>query len=246
MPEISLVVMLAVAVVSAIVIFKVAKGMIQGVLLASAVVSILVAVAGGIVVKDALELKDNFQKGDNLLLLSDDSWARLTAGIVVKGQAAGSAEPGQGSQTADGKADGEAGSAEAVTAAELEKLSPLFAKKDYATMRGKNYKLIIIKESSVTGLLPEKPAGGSTEERAAMLAALLGLKISQNPAFIISEYKEGNAVVYPETPVFKAIKLVPLSFFRNAAEKALRQASGVGKDVAAKAVAAASAAAVET
>jgi hypothetical protein len=142
-----------------------------------------------------------------------------------------------------------AGNAEAVTATELEKLNPLFAKKDYAAMRGKNYKLIIIKESSVTGLLPEKPGGSSTEstgERAVMLAALLGLKVSQDPVFLISEYKKGNVVVYPETPVFKAIKLVPLSFFRSAAEKALQQAAETGKDVAAKAVAAASAAAVGT
>ena len=208
MPEISLIVTLAIVVVSAIVIFRVARGVIQGALLAGAVVSILTAVAGGLVVKDALELRDNFQKGDKMLLLSDHNWTKLTAGIMINGLAA----------------DGKGGSAEALTAAELEKLNALFAMKDYGAMRGKNYKLIIITESSVTGSLPE------------------GLDI----VFIISEYKKGNAVVYPETPVFKAIKLVPLvplSFFRKAAEKAFQQGAGVTKDLTTKAAAAASAAA---
>ncbi len=218
MAEVSLLVMLAIVVVSVIVIFKVAKGVIQGVLLASAVLSILAAVAGGFVVKDAFELKDNFQKGDNMLLLSDDNWAKLTDGITIKGQA-----DGQGGQAAE-KADGKLGNAVPLTAAELEKLNPLFAKKDYGAMLGKNYKLIIMKESSVAGSLPER----------------LDL------VFIISEYKKGNAIVYPETAFFKAIKLIPLSLFKKVAEKALQQAADASKDVATKAVAAVSTAAAGT
>ncbi len=246
MPETSLIVMLAIVVVSAIIIFKVAKGVIQGVLLASAVVSILVAVAGGFVVKDFLELRDNFQKGDKMLLVSDDNWAKLTAGIMLKGQA------GEQSVQAAGNKEGKGGNAEALalTAAELEKLNPLFANKDYGAMQGKSYKLIIIKESSVAGSLPGsrgKEPGESIgeergEERAAMLAALLSIRVSQDPAFIISEYKKGNVIVYPETPVFKAIKLIPLSLFREAAEKVLQQAVNAGEEAATKAAAAAVAA----
>ena len=255
MPEASVLVMLAIIVVSAILIFKVGKGVIQGLLLVSAVLSIVAAVAGGFVVKDALELKDNFQTSDNMLLLSDNDWAKLTAGMVVKGQAAG-----QAGQAAEGNV-------KALTVSELEMLNPKFAKKDYDALRGKNYKLIIIKESSVTGSLPDsieagvaaadegtegaavgaggkmkissedvlkqlKESGG--EERAAMLAALLSLRVNQDPVFIISEYKKDNVIVYPETAVFKAIKLIPLSLFKGVAEKALQQAADVTKKVAAK------------
>ncbi|MBI2581350.1 hypothetical protein HYV85_06145 [Candidatus Woesearchaeota archaeon] len=217
MPDASLVITLTIVVVSALVIFKVAKGMIQGLLLAGTIVSILAAVAGGFVVKDALELKDTFQKGNNTLLLSDDNWAKLTAGITINGLAA----------------DGKEGSAETLTAAELEELNAHFAKKDYVAMRGKNYKLIIVRESSVTGSVPgsggKELPGSKSEERAATLAALLILKASRDPVFIISEYKKGNVLVYPETPVFKAIKLIPLSFFRKAAGKAFRQGADVTK-----------------
>lgn len=244
MAEVSLLVMLAIVLVSAIVVFRVAKSVIQGVLLASAVLSILAAVAGGFVVKDAFELKDNFQKNDNTLLLSDDNWAKLTGGITIKGQA-----DGQGGQAAE-KADGKVGNAVALTAAELERLNPLFAKKDYGAMLGKNYKLIVMKESSVAGSLlgsgGEEPGESNGVERAAMLAALLSIRASQDPVFIISEYKKGNAIVYPETPVFKAIKVMPLSLFKNAAAKVLRKAADASKDVATKAVAAVSTAAAET
>lgn len=209
MAEVSLLVMLAIVLVSAIVIFKVGKGVVKTIAIIGAVASIAVAVAGGFVVKDAFDLRDNFQAQDNILLFSDKDGKLITAGAVMKGQA---------------------GNVNPLTASELEKLNSLFAKKDYQSMRGKNYKLFVINENLLTSATAEKPGISSEESRATMLAGLFGLKISQDPLFLISEYKSGNATIYPETAVFKAIKILPISLFKRVTQKAFQQAKETAKE----------------
>ena len=61
MVEASLLAIAAVIVVSAVIIFKVAKGVIQTIFLASAVASIVLAVSAGFIVKDALDFSGKFQ-----------------------------------------------------------------------------------------------------------------------------------------------------------------------------------------
>lgn len=235
MPDIALLVVIAVAVVSAIIIFKVAKGLLQAILLVNAVLTVVAAVFGVFVIKDALDLKNNFQAQDNLLLISNDEQAGVVAGILVRG-----------TQSQQEKGSGMA-NVEVLDAAELGRVSALFAKKDYASILGTAYKLIAVKEGAVISSVPEslqddedvvsredvlaQVESSKGEERAMILAALLAMKVSKDPMFIISEYKAGNVVVYPETLVFKAIKLVPLSIFRKAAGIAMQKAgnSTLGK-----------------
>ncbi|MBI2141009.1 hypothetical protein HYU16_01150 [Candidatus Woesearchaeota archaeon] len=239
MAEVSLLVMFAIVVVSAIVIFKIVKGIIQTILLTSAVAAVVLAAAAGFVVMDALDLKDKLPVSSNALLLTGTDGKSLIGGIVMKGQ-----------------------ETEPVAASELERLNLLFGKGAYEEMKAGNYKLIIIKEGAVTGSFDELPEVVNVEgfsmkrealleqlsissgrEKAALLIALFSLKAQQDPLVVVSEYKKGNAIVYPETPVFKAIKVIPLSFFRKVAEKAFRQAADAGKGAANKAAAAAAAAA---
>ena len=42
---------------------------------------------------------------------------------------------------------------------------------------------------------------------------------------ILSEFKKGNLIIYPETAIFKCIKIIPTSFVKSTAEKALRKAN---------------------
>ncbi|MEK6838067.1 MAG: hypothetical protein AABX69_05425, partial [Nanoarchaeota archaeon] len=229
------------SVISALVMFKVAKGVLKLLLLINAVLSIILAVGGVVMVKDALDLKNNFRITDNLLLFTNSAKTDLIGGMAMRG-----AEP-------------QTGNLRVLEPAEVKALSAHFAKKDYAAMRGKNHKLILVSEGSVISSVPETAIATtkmSREEALKLLeqtygneeivkarALLLSIAASENPLFILSEYKKGNIAVYPETPVFKAIKVIPLSLFKKAAEKILQQAAGVTKDVATKATATAAAAA---
>lgn len=62
----------------------------------------------------------------------------------------------------------------------------------------------------------------SAEERASILASLFGLRLAADPLSIISDYKKGNMVIYPETPVFKAVKILPEWLFREVGERLLK------------------------
>lgn len=234
MAEVSLLVMLAIVVVSGIIIFKIVKGIVQTLLLTSAVAAVVLAVAGGFIVMDALDLKNNFMAGDKLLLFSGVDAASgqqaITAGLLPKGQGTGAGEaPGEGSQ--------------AVSGPELEKMNQNFRSRDYAAIRGNNFKLVIVKEQAVIDALPDslpgemadalaghgqnlsreavlgllQAAGG--DERAVMLSALFLAGQGSNPLGIVSGYKKGDIYVYPETPVFKAVKMLPAQLFESAAKK---------------------------
>ncbi len=216
MPEISLFVMLAVVVVAAVVIFKVAKGVFQGLLLVSAVLSIVSGVAAVVVVRDALDFQNHFQASGKLMLFTADNGTKITSGIIGKGNE----------------------SVQPLSGAEVEKLSAAFSRNDFAAMKGDNFKLIMLKEEPILGEVPETMdvEGGnvsremvlqqlrvsSPEQRASVLSALFASQFSSDPLLIISGYKKGDIVIYPETAVFKVVRFLPESLFRKVAEKLLQ------------------------
>jgi hypothetical protein len=50
-----------------------------------------------------------------------------------------------------------------------------------------------------------------------------GIMNPQDPLYFFEQYKKGNIFVYPETAVFKSIKLIPISLIQKVAEKASNQ-----------------------
>ena len=62
---------------------------------------------------------------------------------------------------------------------------------------------------------------GSSEEKAEVFSIILADEIlsSRNPLFFLSEFKEGNIMIYPETALFKTIKFIPLSFIGDIGKK---------------------------
>lgn len=190
MPETSLLVMLAIVVFAGIIIFKVVKGIVQTLLLTSAVAAVLLAVAGGFVVMDALDLKNNFVGGGKLLLLADADNQLI------------------GAVTANGT------QLDVLAEAEFEAFTVPFQQKDYASIIGSNYKLIVLRETILPDGLPR-----STPDRAHILQQLAVLS---DPLLLISEYKKGNVIIYPETPVFKAVRILPGWLFREAGERLLK------------------------
>ncbi|MBI2550651.1 hypothetical protein HYV83_05765 [Candidatus Woesearchaeota archaeon] len=212
MVETFLLIIAAVIVVSAVIIFKVAKGVLQAILLVSAVASIVLAVSAGLVVKDALDFSGKFQTESSMLLFANSEGTALTSGIIMK----------------DKKPD-------SLAAADVARLNQFFVKNDYQSMLGDSYRLLVIKEAALTGSLPGEnlsklPESGSSGERAEAVMALYVQKVSADPLFLIAEYKKGNIIIYPATPVFKAVKALPLSLMKKAIGVAFQKAGqAVGK-----------------
>lgn len=216
MAETFLLVMLALAVVAAIVIFKVVKSVLQGILFVGAVLAILSAVVAVVVVKDAYDFQNNFQSSSKLLLFSADNGTRVTSGMLIKVNE----------------------SMQPLSGADVAQLNEALDRKDYAVMKGGNFKLLILEEDPIISSMPEtvdiedrnmsKEAvlqqlrTSSVEQRASVLSALFALQSSKDPLLIISGYKKGDIVIYPETTVFKAVKILPEWLFRNVGEKLLQ------------------------
>lgn len=219
MPEVSLLVMLAIVVFAGIIIFKVVKGVVQALLLTSAVAVVALAVAGGFVVMDALDLKNNFAAGGKLMLFSTDNGTRITSGLLVNGNE----------------------SMQPLSGAEIEQFNAELARRDYAAMKGNNFKLILLREEPLLASMPEELnlEGGTVsremmmlqlraaapEQRAQLLSVLFAMQLGKNPLSIISGYREGEIMIYPETAVFKVARILPESLFRKVSEKLL------GKDL---------------
>jgi len=59
------------------------------------------------------------------------------------------------------------------------------------------------------------------EEKAELFSLILANEIlsSKNPLFFFSEFKKGNIIIYPETALFKTIKIIPLPFIKDVGKK---------------------------
>ncbi|MBI3036920.1 hypothetical protein HYY73_04180 [Candidatus Woesearchaeota archaeon] len=206
MVEASLLAIAAVIVVSAVITFKVAKGVLQAILLVSAVASLVLAVSAGFIVKDALDFSGKFQTESNMLLFANSEGTALTSVFLMKDK-----------------------KSEPLADADIARLNQFFIKNDYKSMLGDSYRLLVIKEAALAGSLPGKnlgklPESGSSGERAEAVVAIYWQRVSDDPLFLVTEYKKGNVIIYPETPVFKAVKVLPLSLVKKAAERIAQNA----------------------
>lgn len=186
---------LAVFVLVAVVAFNILKGILKTVVTLIALAAIIMGVLGFLVIMDSNSLKDNFNDQSNIYLLTDNG--KAISGIEV----AGDEKPG------------------IVDQQQLEEYTELLGEKDYAEIKGDNYKLIIISSDALSPADVEKMrTSGYMEERATYLVAARN-KVFSSPLELITEYRKGNVIVYEETPVFKAIRLIPSPVIRLVAEK---------------------------
>ena len=72
--------------------------------------------------------------------------------------------------------------------------------KKYKNILGEHYKLFILKNEAFDEDI------GSADE---MVTKLKGYFDELDVLFLLQEYKEGNIIIYPETTVFKLVKLIP-------------------------------------
>ena len=159
---------------------------------------------------DFMDLKEKFGSSSKEVLLVDGS--EVITGIVLEGD-----------------------SFEALSNQQLNEISSELENKDYEGILGGNYKLMILDADIIKDLdnkvevlgqaMPQEEIkktfeSGSSMEKSALFAALLSEEIiaNKNPLFFFSQFKDGNIIVYPETALFKTVKLVPIGLFNNAAK----------------------------
>ena len=173
---------------------------------------ILLLMAGNayFIYRDFMDLKEKFGSSSKEVLLVDGS--EVITGIVLEGD-----------------------SFEALSNQQLNEISSELENKDYEGILGDNYKLMILDADIIKDLdnkvevlgqaMPQEEIkktfeSGSSSEKATLFAALLSEEIiaNKNPLFFFSQFKDGNIIVYPETALFKTVKLVPIGLFNNAAK----------------------------
>ncbi|MEK6869520.1 MAG: hypothetical protein AABX74_04775, partial [Nanoarchaeota archaeon] len=141
----------------------------------------------------------------------------------------------------------EGDSFETISNQQLNGISSQLKNKDYEGILGDNYKLMILDADIVGDLDNEVEVfgqtisqeeikkileSGSSSEKAALFAALLSEEIiaNKNPLFFFSQFKDGNIIIYPETALFKTVKLIPLDLFKNIAESLFDTTKEKAKD----------------
>ncbi len=195
MIEYTLIIAAILAIAAAVVIFNIVKGLVKAALIMAAVASIALAVAAFFVVSDANDLKENFQKGPNLLLVADGN------------------EVMNGVKTAEG-------SARLVSEQQQKAYSQELEKKDYAAIKEENYKLIIADISAISS--DETRQQLKAPEKNPKVIEAVFTELFSNPISLVKGYKEGKIVIYEETAAFRAIRMLPLAFVKSAAGKLLR------------------------
>ena len=174
------------------------------------IILLLMAANAYFIYRDFMDLKENFGPLSKEVLLVDGS--EVITGIVLKGD-----------------------SFETLSNQQLNEISSRLKNKDYKGILGDNYKLMILDANIVGDLDNEVEVfgqtisqeeikkileSGSSSEKAALFAALLSEEIiaNKNPLFFFSQFKDGNIIIYPETALFKTVKIIPIDLFKDAAE----------------------------
>lgn len=179
-------------------------------LYAGIIILLLMAANAYFIYQDFMDLRENFGLSSKEVLLVDGS--EVITGIVLEGD-----------------------SFETISNQQLNEISSELENENYEEVLGDNYRLMILDAGIVEDLdnevevlgrtMPQEEIkktleSGSSSEKAALFAALLSEQIiaNKNPLFFFSQFKDGNIIIYPETALFKTVKLVPIDLFKDIAE----------------------------
>lgn len=122
-----------------------------------------------------------------------------------------------------------------MTTEQLSDYSSYLKGNDYEKILGDSYKLMVFDVGIISNLddkieienriftkdqLIAKLRSGSNYEKASLFSVILADEIlsPKNPLLFFSEYKAGNIIIYPETALFKTVKIIPIDAFKDAAK----------------------------
>ncbi len=178
---------------------------------AGIIIFLLIAANTYFLYKDVMDLRENFGVAEKKVILADEG--RVLTGLLLNDET------------------------NFLTASQLEEFSSYLENDDYEKILGDSYKFMIFDLDIISDIDGEIDIGDETitkehaisvlnsnadaREKAALFGAVLSGNIlsSKNPLFFFSEFKKGNIVIYPETALFKTIKIIPLPFIKDVGKK---------------------------
>lgn len=232
--DLSSIITIIVFIVIAIIIFKIVKTIIKTILIVLILGFLLTAIFGFFTYQDSVELKNNLENELNLVLLQDNE--KIVTGFVTT-DFEEKAEFMTISQIAEyqnsfKKQDYKKmlGDNYKMFIVDL-KAFDFDDEKVYFIGKGISKTLLysVLKSNdpislykSETGIDPIiNGISDPIEFKAQVFALLFNEAIEKGGQFFIfNEYKKENIIVYPETTVFKFIKIIPTSFIKNIFEEA--------------------------
>ena len=232
--DLSSIITIIIFIVVAIIIFKIVKTILKTILIVLILGFLLTAIFGFFTYQDAVELKDNLETKPKLMLLQDNE--KIIAGFVATDfeEEAEFLTINQITeyQNSFKKQDYKKmlGNNYKMFIIEIKAFDFDDEELDFIGKKvSKNILYSVLKSNDPITLYKSKtnvdPAlygiSDHVEFKAMVFAVLFSEEIEKKSTlFIFSEYKKKNIMVYPETPVFKFIKLIPTSFVNNMFEKA--------------------------
>lgn len=171
------------------------------------IIFLLIAINTYFIYQDVMDFKENFGATEKKVLLVDDK--EVLTGLLLNEDT------------------------HSMTNQQLQDSSTYLKNKDYEKILGNSYKLMIFDFDIISGLNDEIEledraitkeyavsilrSDANTNEKADLFGDILTDNIlsSKNPLFFFSEFKKGNIMIYPETALFKTVKIIPLSFIKD-------------------------------
>jgi Ni,Fe-hydrogenase maturation factor len=191
-------------------IFKLVKKAIKAVIIVLSLTFIASLAFSAVVFVDAINFRNNFGNSSKVFILEG-------GGSVITGVYANE-------------------ELKPIEQSALKSYSDYFEAGDYKSMLGNNDKLIIIDVAVMDGLesleideqvFPAeavKDVFSSTDEAAKQrFFSFMVAEVFGSPLFFFEQYKKGNIVVYPETPMFKFIRFIPARLIKSVAEKSFEK-----------------------
>tara|TARA_Y100000310_G_scaffold93787_2_gene91330 strand:- start:10935 stop:11624 length:690 start_codon:yes stop_codon:yes gene_type:complete len=179
---------------------------------AGIIISLLLAANLYFIYEDFKDLRENFGVSEKKVILKDED--KILTGLMLNEDT------------------------DLMTNAQLNEYSSYLKDDDYERILGDSYKLMVFDVEIISNLDTEiemegfrittdeaastlKSSAANPQEKAALFSVILADEIlsSGNPLFFFSEFKEGNIAIYPETALFKTVKLIPLSLIENIGKK---------------------------
>ncbi len=236
--DLSSIITIIIFIVAAIIIFKIVKTILKTILIVLILSFLLTAIFGFFTYNDAVELKDNLETESKIMLLQDNE--KIVSGFIVA-EFEEEAEFLTISQITEyqnsfKKEDYKKmlGDNYKMFIIDIKAFDFDNEELDFIGKKvSKNILYSVLKSNDPITLYKSKtnvdPAiygiRDHVEFKSQVFAILFSEAIEKRGQFFIfNEYKEKNIIVYPETAVFKFIKIIPTSFIKNMFEKTKEKA----------------------
>lgn len=236
--DLSSIITIIIFIVVAIIIFKIVKTILKTILIVLILGFLLTAIFGFFTYQDAVELKDSLETKPKLMLLQDNE--KIAAGFVTT-EFEKEAEFLTISQITEHqnnfkKQDYQKmlGNNYKMFIFDLKAFDIVDKELDFNGKKvSKNSLYSMLKSNDPFSLYKSEtginPAIYGISDPVEFKANIFGILFSEaidkrGTFFIFNEYKKKNIIIYPETSVFKFIKLIPTSFINNMFEKTKEKA----------------------